>query len=154
MTIVFFCIDIFTDCHLDLTVCLFILLSQIWFSFSGIGRQVVSMCSTSYWNVSKHAHTCTHKRNDLWNGPQHFSSTPFLGDSWGCFFFLLWYILWPRGWTVAKGERVLGEICFWFWFPVRPKAPWCITTGPGSNCSYHVSSAVFLGLIYLTICLI
>lgn len=130
-------------------LCLFILLSQIWFSCSGIGRQVVSMCSASYWDLSEHAHTYTQKRNNLWNGPQHFSSTPFLGDSWGLFFFFSPDISCGQGVEhLPKGRGCRWGICFWFWFPVRPKAPWCIMTGPGSKCSFHVSSAVFLGTIY------
>lgn len=105
-------------------LCLFILLSQIWFSCSGIGRQVVSMCSASYWDLSEHAHTYTQKRNNLWNGPQHFSSTPFLGDSWGLFFFFFsWYILWPRGWTFAKGERVLLGDLFLVLISCQTKSP-------------------------------
>lgn len=124
-----------------------------------------SMCSTSDWDGNTRTHTNTHIENNLWNGPQHFSSTPFL--VWVTvellFFFFnidLFHTCHVVICPVAKGlnscqrGKGVGELVFLVWFSVRLKVPWCTTTGPGSNGCFMFPQLFFVRLIYLTTCLI
>ena len=127
-----------------------ILLSQIWFSFSWIGRQVVSMCSNSYWDLSQHAHIKEITCEMVLSISQ---ALLFLGDTWVLFFFFLFFSCCNMSCgqvveQLPKGSGFRARLCFWSEFSVR-MAPLCIMTGPGSKLSFCVSSAVFLGLIFI-----
>ena len=97
--------------------------------------------------------TCTHKRNNLWNGPEHFSSTPFFGWHLSCVFlfsFFFHVVICPVAKWLNSCQRGadLGRDCV-FSQNFLSEWPLCALWQDLDQNSFCVSSAVFLGLIFI-----
>lgn len=90
---------------------MFILLSQIWFSFSGIGRQV-GVCAQLGFTHRAH----TYKRKPVKWSSTFLKHSFFLGDSWGFFHVVMCPV--SKGLnSCQRGEGIGGNLSFGLDFP-------------------------------------